>query len=850
MCIAVAGAAGADSPRLLESSGRRHDAATELFVSPQGSDAHPGTEAQPFASLHQAQEGARQAVWQGPVTVWLKQGTYTLSRPLIFTERDSGRRDAPVTYAAAPGAEVVISGGNRLDLKWRPYQQGIWQANVPSACRTIDQLFVNSKRRSLARWPNFKAGAHGLDAGYSQGLEGVAGPAFSRVDPPLQDYAGLTFDPTRFTRRQWRHPELAMLHVFQSKGWGNMQWRLRGIDYQEKRISLGRGGWQIGTLWEQTRANWVKGNSRFYIENIFEELDHPGEWYHDAQKQILYYHPVVGEDVTRAEIVACGLTELVVFMGSAAQPVKNVHLRGLSFQHTARTLLEPYETRLRGDWAIARRAAVRFDGAEQCSVTDCQFKGLGGNAVLLSNYNRRVDITDSLFTDIGDSAVLVVGANDAVREFRVHRSFHVPLDQLTDIERGPKSPNYPGNCRIHNNLMVRLGVFGKQVAGVYLSACERIHISHNTICLVPRAAICINDGCWGGHVIEYNDAFLTVLETADHGPLNAWGRDRFWQSPHRVGQACDMSLSRAYARLDNYLTTVIRNNRFVDDGFSWGIDLDDGASNYLVTNNLCIGCSVKLREGYFRHVKNNIFVGPNPPNKHCCFVGSDDSYTHNIYVNTRDHWALNRGPSTEVLPKEMDGNLYFCLASESPVFGYRQCNTQTGKMRRFTHSFVQWQGLGVDQHSRIADPCFVNREAGDYHLQAHSPALTLGFKPFPLDRFGTQRPAFKRLLQDLGLDSRTEPQTQTLYVWMGGRIRDTEKGIAFVEVPVSSEAYRHGFRSQDLLLQMNKVPVGSVESLIGMISGAAIRPTPFRVRRDRQDKTIVAEGPGGVPVKD
>jgi len=44
--------------------------------------------------------------------------------------------------------------------------------------------------------------------------------------------------------------------------------------------------------------------------------------------------------------------------------------------------------------------------------------------------------------------------------------------------------------------------------------------------------------------------------------------------------------------------------------------------------------------------------------------------------------------------------------------------------------------------------------------------------------------------------------------------------------------------------------VGSVESLIGMISGAAIRPTPFRVRRDRQDKTIVAEGPGGVPVKD
>ncbi|MCP4456214.1 MAG: hypothetical protein GY809_32550 [Planctomycetes bacterium] len=234
-----------------------------FLVSPQGSDAHPGTEAQPLASLHQAQGCARQQVQKGPVTVWLKQGTYTLPRPLIFTEQDSGRTDAPVIYAAAPGAEVVISGGNRLDLKWKPYRKGIWQAKVPGTLGTIDQLFVNGNRRSLARWPNFKAGAHGLDTGYSQGLEGVAGPAFSRVDPPLQDYAGLTFDPPRFTQRQWRHPELAMIHVFQDKGWGNMQWRLRGIDYQKRRISLGQGGWQIGTLWEQTRANWVKGNSKY-----------------------------------------------------------------------------------------------------------------------------------------------------------------------------------------------------------------------------------------------------------------------------------------------------------------------------------------------------------------------------------------------------------------------------------------------------------------------------------------------------------------------------------------------------------------------------------------------------------
>jgi len=673
---------------------------------------------------------------------------------------------------------------------------------------------------------------------------------FSQVEPPLQNYRGFTFDPQNFSPRKWSRPEQAQLHVFQSKGWGNMQWRLRGVDYQQNCMILGAGGWQIGTLWEQRRANWVAPNSKFYVENVFEELDAPGEWYYDRQGLTLTYYPPPGEDLTQATVVGCRLQELIVLQGAAAAPVKYVHFKGLSFEHTARTLLEPYETRLRGDWAIARRAALRFEGAQHCSVADCQFIGLGGNAVLLSKHNRQVEVTDSLFTDIGDSAVLVVGSDDAVRKLRVHRNLHVPLDQLTDLQPGPKGSNYPAHCRIHNNLMVRLGLFGKQVAGVYLSACESIRISHNTICLVPRAAICINDGCWGGHVIEYNNAFLTVLETADHGPFNAWGRDRFWQTAHRIGQPCDMSLSRKYARLDNYLTTLIRNNRFVDDGFSWGIDLDDGASNYRVENNLCLGCSVKLREGYFRQVKNNIFVGPNPPNKHCCFEGSDDVYTHNIYVNTESHWALNRGPATEVLPKEMDHNLYFSTTGQAPVFGFKQRQPGQRRPKALRLSFADWQALGVDRQALIADPGFVDFAGGDFRLQQDSSAGKLGFKAFPLDQFGTRKSSFKQVLGEMGLEDSSPSQVKSQDLWWGARIQDAEKGIAFVEVPVSSEAYRLGFRTRDLLLQMNRVPVASVEALIGMISGAPIRPTPFRIQRARLEKTIVAEGPGGVPVKD
>lgn len=720
----------------------------ELFVSPLGSDANPGTRGRPLATLHQAQTVARSRAGEEPVVVSLESGTYSLSRPLIFGPEDSGSATAQVTYAASPGGKVVISGGQRLDLDWTPAANGIFRADTPGP---IDQLFVNGQRRHRARWPNFKEGPHGVDVGYSSGLEPKKGKAASEVDPPLQSYAGCFYDPKRFTSRRWKHPERAILHVFQSHRWGNMQWRLKDVDYDQHVIALGEGGWQIGTLWHETRANWFRPSSRYYVENVFEELDAPGEWYHDPQERILYYTPFRGEDLTDAEVVGCGLKELVICKGTAERPVQHIKFSGLSFQHTGRTLLDPYETRLRGDWAIARRAAIRFDGAEDCVVTSCEFIGLGGNGVLLSNYNRRVAVTKSLFTDVGDSAVLVVGSDDAVRELRVHKKFHVPLRQLTDLEPGPKSPNYPGDCRIHDNLMYRLGIFGKQVAGVYLSACQRITVSHNTICLVPRAAICINDGCWGGHVIEFNDAFLTVLETSDHGPLNAWGRDRFWQSLHREGRPCDMSLSRKYARLDSHLTTIIRHNRFAHDGFSWGIDLDDGASNYIVEKNLTLGCSVKLREGYFRSVRNNIFIGPNPPNKHKCFEGSDDRYTTNIYLNTGNHWAMNRGPATEVLPVEMDQNVYFNTVERTPLFGLRRRLTNGGRMKSVSLSLAEWQELGVDKSSIFADPLFVDAGRGDFRLRKESPALKLGFKEFPLDRFGTQKKELESIIRGLGL---------------------------------------------------------------------------------------------------
>src|SRR3989454_12774506 len=83
--------------------------AADIYVSPAGRDSNSGAKARPLASLAAAQRLARSRKSSGAVTVWLRGGTYYLPQTLVFSPEDSGTKKAPVTYAAFPGEEPVIS---------------------------------------------------------------------------------------------------------------------------------------------------------------------------------------------------------------------------------------------------------------------------------------------------------------------------------------------------------------------------------------------------------------------------------------------------------------------------------------------------------------------------------------------------------------------------------------------------------------------------------------------------------------------------------------------------------------------------------------------------------------------
>lgn len=169
---------------------------------------------------------------------------------------------------------------------------------------------------------------------------------------------------------------------------------------------------------------WVGDNNRseamhdtyIMVENIFEELDAPGEWYCRKATGQLFFWPPAGTDLTTGVIELASQEELIRAMGTQSNKVQYIVFKGLTFTHTHRTLFtKPFETLLDGDWSIVRSGAVFFENAENLRVEWCFFDQIGGNGVFVNGYNRNHVIIDNEFIDAGATCVSVTGLTSSVR---------------------------------------------------------------------------------------------------------------------------------------------------------------------------------------------------------------------------------------------------------------------------------------------------------------------------------------------------------------------------------------------------------------------------------------------------
>jgi len=699
----------------------------EFYVATNGRDTNPGTRQKPFATLTMAQQAVRELDKKSAarVSVFIREGTYYLDEPLTFGPADGGTAERPVTYAAYRNEIVTLSGGRKLNCKWRRYKGRIMKCELPDVKQgklKFGQLFVNGRRQHRARFPNYDNSQPGV-SGYVL-PDGIIGRDVSDANPDENEDMrhnnvpprGIVFDPATFTKRQWARPQEAIIHIFQSSHWGNLQWTVKDIDYGQHHIWFGRGGDQIGAKWARNPIR-LNDTSQFYIENVFEELDAPGEWYLDDEQGVLYYRPAEDVDLGSALVEVAVLQNLIRFVGDQYDPVRNITVQGFRIAHTASAFMEKYSIPSGSDWAIYRGGAVFLEGARGCTIKDCWFDAVGGNGVFMNNFNRDNVVTGCKFTETGDSAICFVGT--------------------LEFTNGTFC-SFPYECRAVNNLIHDCGVFGKQIAGVYISRAKRIGASHNLIYNMPRAGICIGDGTWGGHIVEYNNIYDCVRETGDHGPFNSWGREAYWCLTHSHSERTFTSPHPAGdVKIWAQEPTVVRNN-FVHGtgdyrgGYRQGLDFDDGTSNYHIYNNVCKGMAISIREGDYRTVENNIIIRPVVPfGIHVGYTDNHDVIRRNIIVTDGDIYYMNDAPPQHPYLSEVNYNLFY---HPSPGWGNRTVITVRPRGKSLEkYTLGQWRQLGYDKDSLVRDPMFVDAENDNYRVREKSPALKLGFKNFDMN---------------------------------------------------------------------------------------------------------------------
>ncbi len=680
---------------------------TVLYVATDGNDAFSGTLAAlnadksdgPFATLARARDEIRRQKAEGnrgAFTVKVRGGTYYLAETFELTKADSGAADAPVVYQAYENETPVLVGGKAV-ANFQPHEGKVLKADLAAqglAGVRLKQLFCDGKRQILARYPNFDP-----KNPYAGGWAYVDGePIPMYRDTPDETRRLLTMKPEDL--HEWARPAEAEIFVFPRYNWWNNQVRVASIDRQTREVHLAGSA-----------SYPIRPGDRYYIYNVFEELDAPGEWYHDRESNTLYFHPP--SEGFGGEVVAPTLAQLV-----RGKEAEHVALRGFTVE-------------------CCESTAMAWTDCADCRVVGCVIRNAGGSGVDITG-GHRCGVVGCDIYQIGSHAVSLRGGD---------------RDTLTPAE------HYAENNYIHHT-----GVFYKQGVGVAMGGVG-CRASHNLIHDCPRFAV-----MYGGNdqLIEWNHFRHVNLETADTGATYSGGRD--WLSPRgsviRYNYIHDVfGFGKEHGHSGPWITPH----------YCWGIYLDDNSAEVHVYGNIVVRALRGLLHFHCARdntIENNIFIegmlqqiemnGWNDYSRWLDRMGPAYEKVMELAA-WKKYPALQRGGHPkDAIPmggNRIRRNIIYYTGADANLYRYRSQATRfledfecdknlvwhaglplkiegLDKNIPLDEQWEAWRKMGFDRNSIVADPLFVDAENDDYRLKPDSPALKLGFEPIPVEKIG------------------------------------------------------------------------------------------------------------------
>ncbi len=693
---------------------------TTYHLSPRGRDRAAGTIKQPWGTLAGARDNLRalRAIGKvsGPVTVLVHDGVYELSETVNFGPEDSG-----TTYAAAPRAHPVFEGGERL-AGWKVGERNgrtEWTLDLPAVAqgkRFFRSLFVNGRRAPRARYPKFSPDARGAKNVLRIGeiLEPEKTELFAGRD---------TFKPKPGdVSPDWASlpsAEFVVLHY-----WIEERLPKPALNPRTGWVSFGRrSAFALYEAYEDAHGN--NDLARYYIDNLFEALTEPGEWYLNRETGRLHYLPRPGETPANTEVRA---PRLHLFLNASGQffnsgketldahwtaHVRDLSFRGLTFQHADWYSPVPeipaHHHAYGEDLPIGGSpqaacyvpGAITFRGARGCRVEDCEIHQAGLYGLSFADGCRECAAVGNHLHDLGAGGIRGGGSD-----------FDGHTEALT------------GQLTITDNHIHTIGRIFHQGVGVFLTHAANCTVAHNHI----------HETCYTGISTGWTWGFRETPSRNNRIEHNLI---------HDIGAGILSDMGGIYT-LGIQPGTVIRGNHlhhiWSQAYGGWGIYLDEGTAHFLVEHNLVHDTKdapFNIHYGRENVVRNNIFArGAHAlASVYRVEAHRSASFFNNVLIGPSEKLFAGgyRGDIRDALVS--NANLIWFPGAKLPPCGH----PATRKDVPLKFSWSAWKQAGHDALTVIADPK-VTEGRKTWTFAKNSPALKLGFQPWDWSKCGVRPP--------------------------------------------------------------------------------------------------------------